>query len=287
MKNKLKVLAVLFFAGVLSGIAAADTVPEGFVKVPAGSITGTEKWKPSSIIFAPERRITIDSFYMCDHEVTQGEFEDVMGANPSKANTDGEDEKNPVNYVNWYTAIAYCNKLSLKDGLTPCYTVSCVSDWANLDYSSIPTAVDSTWDEAICDFSADGYRLPTEAEWEWAARGGEKYTYSGSDNAGEVAWYTYSINFSATNEVKAKKANAYGLYDMSGNVWEWCWDWQGRIDGSTGALGPQSTVTYHRIYRGGSWCSDLNQCTVSARIDNNPNYLNNTIGFRVVRSIVK
>jgi formylglycine-generating enzyme required for sulfatase activity len=167
----------------------ASDIP-GFVKVPAASITGTETWTPSSETFVSGHALEIASFYMCDHEVTQSEFETIMGTNPSTATADGTAGNNPVNYVNWYAAIAYCNKLSVKEGLTPCYTISDITDWENLAYSSIPTSGNSTWNKATCDFTANGYRLPTEAEWEWAARGGENYTYAGSNTIDDVAWYT-------------------------------------------------------------------------------------------------
>jgi formylglycine-generating enzyme required for sulfatase activity len=103
---------------------------------------------------------------MCDYEVTQEEFNDVMGTNPSKAGADGDAGNNPVNCVNWYAAIAYCNKLSIKDGLDPCYTVTGITNWEKLEYSSIPTKSDATWSAATYDTTKNGYSLPTEAEWE-------------------------------------------------------------------------------------------------------------------------
>ncbi len=256
-------------------------IPVGFVQVPAATITGSESWTPSSSVFVSGRNFTIDSFYMCDHEVTQDEYKTVMGTNPSTATADGTADDNPVNYVNWYHAIAYCNKLSAQEGLTPCYTVTGITDWANLAYSSVPTSSDSTWNAATCDFTADGYRLPTEAEWEWAARGGENYSYAGSNTIDDVAWYS-SNSSSKTHEVKTKNANGYGLYDMSGNVWEWCWDWYGSISSGTDATGPASGSS--RVYRGGSWYLSASRCTVSYRNGSNPCSRSYYIGFRVVRS---
>ena len=159
-----------------------SNIPEGFVEVTGTTITGSESWTPGSSVFVSGRSITIPDMYVCDHEVTRGEFKEVMGTDPSTASaydkdgnelTGNEVLNNPVNYVNWYAAIAYCNKLSLKENLTPCYSVSGVTDWENLAYSSIPTSSNSTWDELTYDKEADGYRLPTEAEWEWLVRGGE------------------------------------------------------------------------------------------------------------------
>ncbi len=271
--------------------AGGDVIPEGFVTVSGTEITGTETWTPSSSVFVSGRVITIPSLIVSDHEVTRGEFLDVMGKDPSTASAyDANGTKltgdavwnNPVNYVNWYDAIAYCNKLSIKEGLTPCYTVKDV-DFATLKYSDIPTYSNSTWDVVTCDFTANGYRLPTEAEWEYLARGGENYKYAGSNTVGDVAWYTSNTNDTGTREVKTKKANGYGLYDMSGNVWEWCWDWWGdSISSTTDAAGSASSSS--RVRRGGSWFGGGISCAVSDRSSSSPYDRGHFYGLRVVRN---
>ena len=230
--------------------------------------------------------------YVSDHEVTRGEFKEVMGTDPSKAKANDKDGNeltgdavlnNPVNCVNWYDAIAYCNKLSLKENLTPCYTVEGITDQANLDYSSILTLLRNTnWDAAVCDFEADGYRLPTEAECEWLARGGENYTYAGSDTVDDVAWCKSNTNNTGTREVKTKQANGYGLYDMSGNVEEWCWDWYSSISSSTDAAGAASGSS--RVQRSGSW--DTDGGSVRTWFYYNPYSRLNSFGFRVVRTVI-
>ena len=142
--------------------------------------------------------------------------------------------------------------------------------------------------------TANGYRLPTEAEWEYIAReaGTSTTTYSGSDTIGDVAWYEKNSG-SKTHEVKTDKvsgtdsANALGIYDMSGNVYEWCWDWGGTISSSTAATGSASGAVYgfNRVRRGGSWGYNANCCTVSYRSDISPSSRNYYIGFRVVRNV--
>ena len=163
--------------------------------------------------------------------------------------------------------------------LTPCYSINGETDPDK--WGKVPISNDSTWNAAICNFEADGYRLPTEAEWEWFARGGENYKFAGSDNKDDVAWY--KTNPRGTRDVKTKDPNGYGLYDMSGNVREWCWDWYvANIDDSIGEYGAASGV--ERIMRGGSWYDTESPCTVYYRsLHFGPDHLYNDTGFRVVR----
>ena len=268
-------------------------IPVGFVKVTGTTITGTEEWTPTSNVFVSGRTISIPDMYVCDHEVTRGEFKELMGTDPSTASAYDKDGNeltgdavlnNPVNYVSWYDAIAYCNKLSLKENLTPCYSVSGVTDWENLDYSLIPTESDTNWDALTYNKEADGYRLPTEAEWEWLARGGENYTYAGSNTVDDVAWYDTNTNDTGTREVKTKQANGYGLYDMSGNVDEWCYDWLGTVSISSSTADTGASSGSYRVQRGGCWCSPDVYCRVYLRQCLVPYFRGRYDGFRVVRS---
>ena len=270
-----------------SSSGSTEQVSEVFVKIPAASIKGTEKWTPESKVFVSGRKLEIASFYMSDHEVTRGEYKAVMGSDPSTAGAYDKDgnkltgddavKNNPVNYVTWYDALVYCNNRSIMEKLTPCYSIS--GSTKPNDWGSVPTSDNDTWNAVICDFTANGYRLPTEAEWEWAARGGENYTYAGSNDIDEVAWY--KNNTRGTRDVKTKTANAYGLYDMSGNVWEWCWDRYGSISSETPDTGSVSGSS--RCLRGGSWYFNASFAQVADRHYLNPSSRSG-YGFRVVRN---
>ena len=187
--------------------------------------------------------------------------------------------------------MVYCNLRSIDEKLTPAYKIGEETDptkWSGIVGDSTngycgPSSSNCTWDVLTYDKTANGYRLPTEAEWEYIAReaGTSTTTYSGSDNIENVAWYK-SNSSSKTHEVKGKKANSLGIYDMSGNVFEWCYDWYSSIDSSTADTGAFS-VNF-RVLRGGSWCNNASSCTVSARSYSGPRSRNINVGFRVVRS---
>lgn len=217
-------------------------------------------------------KIPNQNYSMMMTEITQKQWKTVMGNNPSKVK--GDDL--PVENVSWIDAVMFCNKLSEKEGLKPCYSygrTSNVEEWDFLE-EEIWRWSDSKWENFIdCDFDTSGYRLPTWAEWQYAARGGENYKYSGSDNLDEVGWYK-GISEKKTHPVAQKKPNGYGLYDMSGNVAEWCWD-------------SYPYYTRRRYYCGGGWRSNASKCKVGYEICYLADSTDDDLGFRIVRSSSK
>jgi formylglycine-generating enzyme required for sulfatase activity len=209
----------------------------------------------------PVHSVTVRGFYMGKYEVTQREWVEIMGSNRSYWKGDGL----PVEQVGWVEAVEYCNRRSRREGLIPAYG----GDGENI----------------TCDFTATGYRLPTEAEWEYAAKGGNKdlmvYEYSGSNSPGSVAWYDGNSGGSP-QQVGTKQANSLGLYDMSGNVWEWCQDRYGNYPGGaqTDPRGP-STGDY-RVLRGGSWIDSARYMRSVDRLYFTPWTRSFNIGFRLV-----
>jgi len=250
-------------------------IPANFVRVEGGTFRmGSTSGNDNE---SPVHTVTVKSFAISKYEVTQKEWEDIMGTGirqqRDKAKGDktyGEGDNYPMYYVSWNDAIEYCNKRSIEEGLTPAYSGS--------------------GNNITCNWEASGYRLPTEAEWEYAARGGNgspgNYTYSGSNDINAVAWYS-SNSGERTHPVGTKAANGLGLFDMSGNVWEWCWDWYGDYpSGSqTDPRGPVSGT--HRVLRGGSWYYSALYVRSSSRNYSTPStrdsYYGGNFGFRLVR----
>jgi formylglycine-generating enzyme required for sulfatase activity len=211
----------------------------------------------------PVHTVTVSGFYMGKYEVTQKEWREIMGSNPGAFK--GDDR--PVEQVSWYEAVEYCNRRSVQEGLTPAYRGS--------------------GDGITCDFTASGYRLPTEAEWEYAAKGGRDAPgaeYAGGNDADAVAWYGDNSK-KQTHSVGTKEPNSLGLYDMSGNVWEWCWDWFGSY-GSGSQTDPRGASPLStRVNRGGSWTSTARSLRSACRSGYPPSGRDAGLGFRLARSV--
>ena len=236
-------------------------VPDGFVWIPGGTfMMGSPEDEPGhEDKESPQHKVTVSGFYMGKYQVTQKEYQTVMGHNPSQFKVDNL----PVENVNWYDAIEYCNKRSLKEGLTPAYT-------GNGD--------NITWNR-----NAKGYRLPTEAEWEYACRAGTTTAYNtGANISDNMGWYSDNSGVKP-HPVGQKPANAWGLYDMHGNVWEWCWDWYKSY--STEAQNdPVGAVTgSYRVERGGCWSNPGANLRSAYRINGSPYSRYGSSGFRLVR----
>ncbi|MGI5098436.1 SUMF1/EgtB/PvdO family nonheme iron enzyme [Treponema vincentii] len=229
-----------------------------------------------------EHTVSLTAYRIGETEVTQELWQAVMGNNPSMFDSSPESGevqgKRPVEGVNWYKCIAFCNELTKKVpelGESQCvYTV---------DGHTYGTADATAGKKPTMDMNKKGFRLPTEAEWEWAAMGGKDYKWSGTNVESELVNYAwYGANSSGkTHEVKQKQPNGYGLYDMSGNVWEWCWDWYGTLlnplpEDYLGAVSGS-----RRVFRGGSWGYVASFAARAFRGGNFPDRSYDYLGFRV------
>ncbi len=271
----------------LKVMADDGQAPEGFIYVNGGTFTMGRTTGSGGLDELPTHTVTLNSFYIGKYEVTQAEYSQYM---PSLNWNHGSGDNYPAYYVSWYAILKYCNLRSMAEGLTPCYSISGSTNPA--DWGEVPTTSNSTWNAVICNWNASGYRLPTEAEWEYAARGATNnpdYLYSGSDDINAVAWYTNNSG-SSTHPVGTKAPNGIGTYDMSGNVWEWCWDWYSSSYYSSSPQnnprGPESGSS--RVLRGGSWTYPATYCRVADRFNYDPHrghsYYFSVFGFRLCRA---
>ncbi len=302
MKNKLLskftvlLLMIVFFIFNLYGNRA---ISNEMVFVEGGTFTSLDyDWEDEEYV-STDYIITLSSFYMSKYEITQSEWETVMtgnnngiSANPS-ITKDNIDMDNPVDFVSWFDSIVFCNRKSIMENLTPVYVKHGQTDpdlWGNIPVSR-DEANDLEWIYLTINLSANGYRLPTDMEWEWAARGGliaqqsgTFYTpYAGSDTVDTVAWYRDNSQ-NRTHPVGSKSPNELGLFDMTGNLWEWCWDWLSLdLSGThTNPLGANKGLT--RILRGGSWYQKSTDCIIPFRVSGYPESRGSDLGFRLVRN---
>ena len=244
------VVAVSGQSGMLrgnTGNAVLDRLISNMVYVEGGTFmmgATSEQGSDAYTFEKPAHSVTLSNYYIGKYEVTQAEWQAVMGSNPSRFKGDNK----PVENVSWIDCQTFISKLNAKTGLI--------------------------------------FRLPTEAEWEYAARGGNKskgYKYSGSDYIGDVAWYTSNSGYK-THAVGTKQPNELGLYDMIGNVGEWCGDWYGSYSSSSQTNPTGANSGSHRVIRGVSWDYDARLCRSSYRYAYPPDHRYNSLGFRLVLS---
>jgi formylglycine-generating enzyme required for sulfatase activity len=259
-------LTVFMMLLLIAGCEEEDTTDD-MIFIKGGNFTMGDAWGDGWSHELPTHEVTVSSFYMGKYEVTQAEVEAILGDHVW-SDTYGKGDDYPAYSVSWYEAVEYCNVLSSMEGLDPCYTISETS--------------------VSCDFTKNGYRLPTEAEWEYAAGGGSsnrtKYAGTNSEiSLGNYAWYGLNSG-NKPHPVGEKQPNALGLYDMSGNVWEWCWDWYGSYSSTsqTNPTGPSSGS--YRVLRGGSWYDGATYCRVVVRYGSGPSGIGSCNGFRLLRN---
>ena len=277
------------------GDEIVSSIGISMVWIPAGTFT---RGSNIELDFAqPPHQVTLtNGFYMGRYEVTQAQWRELMGTNIQQQERyyhggvgalAGVGDNFPMYYVNWFDAIVFCNRLSIKEGLTPAYSINNSTNPAA--WGSVPASWDDStitvWDNVTIVANSTGYRLPTEAQWEYACRAGTTTAYNtGNTITDNTGWYRHN-SADGTSEAGGKPANAWGLYDMHGNVSEWVWD---RLDeytagAKTDPTGPSATDDRVRVLRGGSW-NDYEEPLRSAYRDSfSPEGSSNAWGFRLVR----
>jgi formylglycine-generating enzyme required for sulfatase activity len=234
-------------------------------RIPAGTFLmgASPEDKEADADERPQHRVTISRpFYLGIHEVTQSEYKQIMGQNPSRFQ---DSDQQPVEQVSWFDAVAFCNKLSEREGRKPSYQIE---------------------GEKVTILSGNGFRLPTEAEWEYACRAGSETKYPfGDDSAelGKYAWFGEDFNTGKTHPVGQKQPNRWGLHDMLGNVWEWCQDGYdaNSYKNAPPVDPPGPSGASHRVFRGGGWRGSPRGCRSADRVRSEPEDRSSCLGFRL------
>ncbi len=232
----------------------------------------------------------VSAFHMSEKTITHEQYCDIAGVTQQNASVG-----NPVLNVSWYDALVFCNLLSIEEGFEPVFSINGKTDPSH--WGIVPNGPDGSWDSVAVDWSADGYRLPTEMEWMWAAMGADEgyigvtnaegfsKSFAGSNglnNIDDHAWYSGN-SFLQVHPVGLKLPNELGLFDLSGNVWEWCWDWKDEFPVNVLSNYTGAVLGMYRVLRGGGWDSSRLTASVGYRRCYEPYYKFSNIGFRVVR----
>jgi formylglycine-generating enzyme required for sulfatase activity len=258
-------------------LSEAKPYAHDMVYIPAGKFFMGTQFINRSDHERPRHEVSLPPFLFGSTEVTQTLWQEVIGSNPSVRTA----RQQPVTNVSWYQVLEFCNALSLRESLTPCYKINKTFPDANNS-----SDLDSLRYSVSCNWNATGYRLPTEAEWEYAARCADstnRMQFSGGYRINDVGWYDQNSGKKA-QEVAQLKANAFELFDMSGNVFEWCWDWWGTYGKESEDHPKGAKSGTYRVIRGGSWYSEADQCTTTSRAGNSPHASAKDLGFRLVRN---
>lgn len=299
VKQVKKYLLALGKTGSNAGVIKKDTTyDENYIVVQGTKFTGTAV--SGSSVFISGRKLTIPTLHVCVHEVTQKQYSTYCKfANPSGLRPDsrGTGDNYPAYFIDWYDCIVYCNLRSIAEGLEPCYKLGTETNpklWSGTGGNDTegyygPQEINTAWNAITCDFSANGWRMLRDVEWEYLAREGNltgaQKLYSGSDEIEAVGWYTLN-SFGKTYEVKTKDANALGIYNMTGNVWEYIWDWSGTITSSTSIDGPTSSPSGKRMVRGGGFNASADDCKIGSHgVQNSPKDSWANCGVRVARTL--
>ena len=262
----------------------AGTIP--MVRIPAGTfMMGSPAGEAGRFANeGPQRQVTLSAFYIGMYPVTQRQWQAVMGNNPSRFTGN---LNRPVENVSWFDALVFANTLSILSNLSPVYEIRCATtnEWTTDPGrwdAPLAFGAASRWNAVRIAQGSTGYRLPTEAQWEFAARAGTTTAFNTGNNI-TTGQANFGMSVGATTPVGSFKANSWGLYDMHGNVWEWVWDWFGDYPSvaQTDPVGASSGTD--RVLRGGSWSLNARNLRSAARFRGNPSSRNNNLGFRLAR----
>jgi uncharacterized repeat protein (TIGR02543 family) len=290
---------ITLYARWISGGSISGTSDIEMVWIPAGTfIRGSNDSLDFDANASPAHQVTLTSgFLIGKYHVTQDQYQAVMGSNPSwfhggsgREPAAGEVQgRRPVESVNWYDALVFCNRLSILEGLTPAYemqTEANTSIWSTdpNTWGAVPSEfINTRWDAVRVVTGSTGYRLPTDAQWEYACRAGTTTAYNTGEMRSNNTGWNWENSNSRTREVGRLPPNSWGLYDMHGNVWEWCWDWYGTYSSGAQTDPVGASSGSYRVHRGGWWGIFEEIMRSAARSGWSADLQHYGIGFRVTR----